>query len=234
MMRIPSCGISRSHSVGLNAEILSKVDSIIQAIMSGGDEAPLDFTARFDGVQLTPETIRVDSALIDELALCCRRRDDRCNARRSQHSRFVTTSTSANRRLGDERGQWRTPGSEGPATGHSRALRAGRAAYPSTVMMNAICIGGQCQANSCGHTAGAVPAEPDYSRAVSKSWDFKEVHLIGALRLLPHSHTERILPRASMKIVGPGNQCTRRAAKKGLAMSISIDRRSERDRRRGR
>lgn len=41
------------------------VSSVIQSIRSRGDEALIDYTARFDGAQLTPETLRVSQEELD-------------------------------------------------------------------------------------------------------------------------------------------------------------------------
>src|SRR5712692_519538 len=46
-------------------ELLERVRPIVQAVHERGDEALLEFTARFDRVQLTPERLRVSSAEIE-------------------------------------------------------------------------------------------------------------------------------------------------------------------------
>ncbi|MHB8599495.1 MAG: histidinol dehydrogenase [Ktedonobacteraceae bacterium] len=47
-------------------ELVERVRPIVQAVHERGDEALLDFTARFDRVQLTPNQLRVSRAEIDE------------------------------------------------------------------------------------------------------------------------------------------------------------------------
>jgi histidinol dehydrogenase len=47
-------------------ELVGRVRPIVQAVHERGDEALLDFTARFDRVQLTAEQLRVSRAEIDE------------------------------------------------------------------------------------------------------------------------------------------------------------------------
>ena len=47
-------------------ELVERVRPIVQAIHERRDEALLDFTARFDRVQLTPNQLRVSRAEIDE------------------------------------------------------------------------------------------------------------------------------------------------------------------------
>ena len=57
-----------SRGVGLNSEILSRADAIIREVRERGDAALIEFTARFDGVKLSPESLRVDRRTIEELA----------------------------------------------------------------------------------------------------------------------------------------------------------------------
>src|SRR5262249_4356092 len=57
-----------SRGIGLNNEILTRTDAIIREIRDRGDAALIEFTARFDGVPLTPDTLRVDRQTIEELA----------------------------------------------------------------------------------------------------------------------------------------------------------------------
>lgn len=47
-------------------ELVERVRPIVQAVRERGDEALLDFTARFDRVQLAPHQLRVSRAEIDE------------------------------------------------------------------------------------------------------------------------------------------------------------------------
>src|SRR5690242_1071069 len=47
-------------------ELVERVLPIVRAVRERGDEALLEFTARFDGVQLTPAQLRVSAAEIAE------------------------------------------------------------------------------------------------------------------------------------------------------------------------
>ena len=47
-------------------EYESKVNEILANIRENGDKALFDFTAKFDGFELTPENIKVTRAEIDE------------------------------------------------------------------------------------------------------------------------------------------------------------------------
>ncbi|MGH9834607.1 MAG: histidinol dehydrogenase, partial [Blastocatellia bacterium] len=57
-----------SRGIGLNNDILTRTDAIIRETRERGDAALVEFTARFDGVQLTPDTLRVDQQVIETLA----------------------------------------------------------------------------------------------------------------------------------------------------------------------
>src|SRR5215468_9569121 len=57
-----------NRGIGLNDEILARVDAIIGDVRGRGDAALIEFTARFDGVKLSPKTLRVDRRTIEELA----------------------------------------------------------------------------------------------------------------------------------------------------------------------
>src|SRR5262249_37150843 len=56
------------RGVGLNDNILARTDSIIREVRGRGDAALIEFTARFDGVEISPETLRVDRRTIEETA----------------------------------------------------------------------------------------------------------------------------------------------------------------------
>ena len=211
-----------SRSVGLNAEILSKVDSIIQAIKERGDEALLDFTARFDGVQLTPETIRVDPALIDELAskvdgeVIDAMREAIHNIR-FYHEHQLTGDWEIERNNGVRLGQ-----RVRPMAIVGLYVPGGSAAYPSTVMMNAI------PAMVAGVPRIVVVTPPAQFRqnpiiaAVLKELGLYEVYLIGGAQAVAAlAYGTDTVPRVD-KIVGPGNQYVA-AAKKLVFGDVDID-----------
>lgn len=57
----------RPDTTGLNqSEITNRVAAIIQEVKERGDQALLDFTVRFDGVQLRPEQLKVSAQEIEE------------------------------------------------------------------------------------------------------------------------------------------------------------------------
>ena len=58
----------RSRGLDANAELTAKVDAIIEGVRSGGDEALIAYTKKFDGIELRPENIRVDPGFIRNAA----------------------------------------------------------------------------------------------------------------------------------------------------------------------
>src|SRR5437868_15466415 len=50
----------KGRSVTLNAELMTNVAAIIEDVRRRGDAALVEYSARFDGVQLAPTELRVD------------------------------------------------------------------------------------------------------------------------------------------------------------------------------
>ncbi|MGH9844756.1 MAG: histidinol dehydrogenase, partial [Blastocatellia bacterium] len=57
-----------NRGIGLNNDILTRTDAILREVRERGDEALIEFTERFDGVKIKPESLRVDRDAIEELA----------------------------------------------------------------------------------------------------------------------------------------------------------------------
>jgi histidinol dehydrogenase len=123
---------------GLTDEVIVNTQTIVNAIKHSGDEALLDYTARFDGVEHTPETMLADRRLIDELAaqvdeaLLSAMREAIANIR-SYHQYQLTQSWEIERENGVRLGQ-----RVSPLEIVGLYVPGGKAAYPSTLMMNAI------------------------------------------------------------------------------------------------
>src|SRR5258706_8915359 len=52
------------RSVALDAELVREVEAIIDDVRRRGDEALIEYTARFDGVELQSSELRVDPATL--------------------------------------------------------------------------------------------------------------------------------------------------------------------------
>ena len=126
---------ARTHSSGV-AEAQATVDAILSAVQERGDAALKDYTKRFDGVQL--DCLRVNPAAVeaawqsaplalrDALQLAHRRISA---FHREQLPNDIELKGPHGERLGR---RWR------PVNKAGLYVPGGRAAYPSTVLMNAI------------------------------------------------------------------------------------------------
>lgn len=211
-----------SRGSGLNQEILAQAEAIVRDVTARGDEALIEYTARYDGVALTPRTMRVDQRLIDELS-----------AQVDPGLIEAMREAISNIRYFHERqlqGDWEIEGANEVRLGQRiRPLETvglyvpgGSAAYPSTVMMNAVPAQVAGVARIIVVTPPAQFARNPVVAAVLKELGLVEVYTIGGAQAVAAlaCGTETI-PRVD-KIVGPGNQYVA-AAKKLVFGAVDID-----------
>jgi histidinol dehydrogenase len=207
---------------GLSNDIITRADAIIRQIQSRGDAALIEFTARFDGIQLTPETLRVDRRLIEDMAaqvdagLIEAMRGAIANIRHyhiHQLTKDWEITTGNDVRLGQRVRPLEIVGLYVPG---------GSAAYPSTVMMNAI------PAQVAGVERIVVVTPPaQFSKnpviaAVLKELGLFEVYTVGGAQAVAAlAYGTETIPRVD-KVVGPGNQYVA-AAKKLVYGVVDID-----------
>ncbi|MFN7624430.1 MAG: histidinol dehydrogenase, partial [Acidobacteriota bacterium] len=126
------------RNIGLNAELMARTDAIVRDVTTRGDEALIEYTERFDSVQHPPETIRASRETLEELAaqvdadLLAAMREAISNIRyyhEKQLNRDWEVEMANGVRLGQRIRPMKIVGLYVPG---------GSAAYPSTVMMNAI------------------------------------------------------------------------------------------------
>jgi len=207
---------------GLTDEIIARTQAIVSGVKQGGDEALLDYTARFDGVQLTPETMRAPRELIEELAaqvdaeLLAAMQAAIANIR-FYHEHQLTKSWEIERENGVRLGQ-----RVSPLEIVGLYVPGGKAAYPSTLMMNAV----PAQVAGVNRIVVVTPpaqfSQAPIIAATLKELGLFEVYLIGgaqAVAALAYGTTT--IPRVD-KIVGPGNQYVA-AAKKLVYGDVDID-----------
>ncbi len=207
---------------GLTDEVLANTQTIVNAIKHNGDEALLDYTARFDGVQHTQNTIRAERSVIEELAaqvdasLLAAMREAIANIR-FYHEHQLTQSWEIERENGVRLGQ-----RVSPLEIVGLYVPGGKAAYPSTLMMNAI------PAQVAGVKRIVVVTPPAQFQqapiiaATLKELGLFEVYLIGGAQAVAAlAYGTATIPRVD-KIVGPGNQYVA-AAKKLVYGDVDID-----------
>jgi len=210
------------RGIGLNNDILTRTDAILREVRERGDEALVEFTARFDGVELTPETLRVDRGVIEELSaqvdddLITAMREAIANIRH-YHQHQLTSDWEIERENGVRLGQ-----RVRPLEIVGLYVPGGSAAYPSTVMMNAV------PAEVAGVGRIVVVTPPAQFRqnpviaAVLKELELFEVYTVGGAQAVAAlAYSTDTIPRVD-KIVGPGNQYVA-AAKKLVYGVVDID-----------
>src|ERR1044072_6257239 len=58
----------RARALQMNPELVARVTEIVDGVRAGGDEALIHYTHQFDGVDLTPATLRVEEDFIQRAA----------------------------------------------------------------------------------------------------------------------------------------------------------------------
>ena len=211
-----------SRGVGLNNDILARTDAIVREVRGRGDAALIEFTARFDGVELSPETLRVDRRTIEETAaqvdegLIAAMREAIANIRH-YHERQLTRDWEIKRENGVRLGQ-----RVRPLEIVGLYVPGGSAAYPSTVMMNAV----PAQVAGVGRIVVVTPPaqfkQNPVIAAALKELNLFEVYTIGGAQAVAAlAYGTETIPRVD-KIVGPGNQYVA-AAKKLVYGAVGID-----------
>jgi histidinol dehydrogenase len=208
------------RSVVLDAELMGVVGAIIADVRVRGDAALIDYTARFDKVEL--KEIRIDE---DDLRRCAAGVDERVRRAlreaienvRQFHERQVERSWTISPREGVELGQ--------RITALERVglyVPGGTAAYPSSVVMNIV------PAQVAGVERIVVTTPPrtlSESPAVAAALvelNVNEVYAVGGAQAIAAlAFGTETVPRVD-KITGPGNKYVA-AAKKLVFGVVGID-----------
>jgi histidinol dehydrogenase len=205
-----------------DADVDEAVAAIIDDVRKRGDRALIDYTERFDRVSLTPATLRLPA---DEIADAAAKAESETVAalklaaariesfHRKQLPQGIDYTDASGVRLGM---RWRKLASAG------LYVPGGTAAYPSSVLMNAI----PARVAGVGRLVMAVPA-PDgvlnpLVMAAASLVGVEEIYRIGgaqAVAALAYG-TTTIAPVD--KIVGPGNAYVA-AAKRLVFGQVGID-----------
>ncbi|MCL4515359.1 MAG: histidinol dehydrogenase [Firmicutes bacterium] len=197
---------SRASGASLREKTMATVREVVEAVRLDGDRALLRFTARFDGVQLKSENLRVspeeidaawrgaDPAFLDALRLA-KERIERFHRRQLRSSWFAAEEDGTI--LGQQYTPLRRVGVYTPG---------GTAAYPSSVLMNVIPaqVAGVeeiCLVTPPGGDGRVNPAVLAAAREVGVD----EIYRVGGAQAVAAlAFGTRSIPRVD-KIVGPGN-----------------------------
>ncbi len=190
-------------------ETTSRVDAVVRGIIadvrSRGDAALCEYTERFDGVAVTPAGLRVGAADIDEaaagiapeLADALELAAARIEAfHRLQMPADVETVDAAGVRLGM---RWNALDAVG------LYVPGGKAAYPSSVLMNAIParVAGVARIAMCVPCPGGVLAP--LVLAAARRAGVGEVYRVGGAQAVAALAWGTATVAAVDRIVGPGN-----------------------------
>ena len=210
------------RSVAIDAELLKVVSSIVDDVRARGDQALVDFAARFDGVVLKASELRVDEGQLSRFA---ERVDERVvQALREAirnvkvfHERQVEESWTIEPVDGVRLGQRITP-----LERVGVYIPGGTAAYPSSVVMNVV----PAQVAGVERIVVATPprtlSENPAVAAALLELKVNEVYAVGGAQAIAAlAFGTETVPRVD-KITGPGNKYVA-AAKKLVFGVVGID-----------
>ena len=206
----------------ISEDVDASVKAIIEDVVARGDAAVIDYTARFDRLTLSAQTMRVTTAEIEAAQAQCgagalEALTLAAGRIRAYHERQKPVDTLFKDALGVELG-WRWTAIEAVGL----YVPGGTAAYPSSVLMNAI----PAKVAGCPRLVMVVPSPGGVLNplvlAAAKLAEVDEVYRIGgaqAVAALAYG-TRTIAPVA--KITGPGNAYVA-AAKRRVFGHVGID-----------
>lgn len=205
---------------GSPADVDAAVAEIVEGVRTGGIDAVLDYARKFDRADLTEETVRVTEDEIATGAAQCEPEvleaiDFAAKRIREYHARQRPADQAWTDEAGVELG-WRWT----PLEAVGIYVPGGRAAYPSTVLMNAVPaqVAGVDRIAMVTPAGGLKPAVLAAAKAagVTEIWKLGGAHAVAALAYGAG-------PIAAVdKIVGPGNAYVT-AAKRRLYGVVGID-----------
>ena len=210
------------RSVVRDAELLQTVSSIIEDVRQRGDDALIDYAARFDGVELTHSELRVSE---ETLRTAAAKADCRFLAALRQaiqnvrlfHEQQVEKSWEFSPVEGVRLGQRITP-----LARVGIYVPGGTAAYPSSIVMNVV----PAKVAGVEHLIIATPprtlAKSPAVAATLLELNVTEVYAIGGAQAIAALAFGTGKVPSVDKIVGPGNKYVA-AAKKLLFGVVGID-----------
>lgn len=211
-----------SRVFGADPALLERVETIVGEVRRRGDAALLEYTERFDCVTLDPAAIRLDPNEAREIA-------SRVGDELAEALRGAIASVRAFHEHQIER-DWEVAGEDGVVLGQRITpldsvglyVPGGRAAYPSSVIMNAV----PALVAGVGRIAAVTP--PGTLRQnpavafVLTELGIEEVYTVGgAQAVVALAFGTESIPRVD-KIVGPGNLYVA-LAKKLVYGAVGID-----------
>ena len=210
------------RAVAFDPELMRVVSSIIDEVRARGDEALIDYTARFDRLRLTPAELRVDeqtlAATADKVGpnVLAALREAIKNVRKF-HEQQREQSWEITPAAGVRLGQRITP-----LDRVGLYVPGGTAAYPSSVVMNVV----PAQVAGVEQIAVVTPpsslSETPAVAAALRELNITEIYAVGGAQAIAAlAFGTQTIPRVD-KITGPGNKYVA-AAKKLVFGVVGID-----------
>ncbi|KLK90767.1 histidinol dehydrogenase [Microvirga vignae] len=206
----------------VSEDVDQAVRAIIEDVVVKGDEALIDYTYRFDGLALQPETLRISNEEIDAAEAQCSKEalealalaKERIEAyHRAQRPQDSLTTDALGVTLG-----WRWTAIESVGL----YVPGGRASYPSSVLMNAV----PAKVAGVPRVAMVVPTPRGETNplvlAAARLAGVDEVFRIGGAQAVAALAYGTATVKPVAKIVGPGNAYVA-AAKRRVFGQVGID-----------
>ena len=207
-----------SRGVAFDPELMAQVAGILDDVRRRGDAALIEYTARFDGVQLKPrelrasqESLEMSAAQVDQSVVEALRRA--IHNVREFHKRQVEPSWEINTDPEITLGQ-----RVQPIDSVGLYVPGGTAAYPSSVVMNVV----PAQVAGVRRIVVATPpknlaANPAVAAALKELGVIEIYSIGGAQAIAALAYGTETIPSVD-KIAGPGNQFV--AAAKQLVFGV--------------
>jgi histidinol dehydrogenase len=206
----------------VSEDVDGAVRAIIEDVRERGDDALIDHTRRFDGLELTPETLRVSDREIEAALRQCPKEElealsfarERIEVfHRAQRPQDSMTTDALGVTLG-----WRWTALESVGL----YVPGGRASYPSSVLMNAV----PAKVAGVPRISMAVPTPRGETNplvlAAARLAGVDEIFRIGGAQAVAALAYGTASVRPVAKIVGPGNAYVA-AAKRRVFGQVGID-----------
>lgn len=211
-----------ARSVALDSELMTLVASIIEEVRARGDRALIDYTARFDKVELKPSDLRISEERLRRSAQGVDKRvvqalGEAIRNVRAFHQRQVEQSWTIEPAGGVQLGQRIMP-----LDRVGLYVPGGTAAYPSSVVMNVV----PAQVAGVERIVVTTPprtlTENPAVAAALLELNVSEVYAVGGAQAIAAlAFGTDSIPRVD-KITGPGNKYVA-AAKKLVFGVVGID-----------